>query len=181
MASSSLNPSCRRRQYLITYSQVNEQKFLARENFANVAVEEFNREDSAVKVSKWAYCRERHQHGGFHYHCEVKLTGNKIWISAKARLMENNNVVVDFRINRTFKSVHVDISVNKIITWPIVNGTLTLPKLNLHEPKHLLKTIGQLIKKDALRLHLLQMQPQRKKRLTDSELSDFIKEHKIKN
>ena len=56
MASSSLNPSCRRMQYLITYSQVDEQKFLARENFANVAVEEFNREDSAVKVSKWAYC-----------------------------------------------------------------------------------------------------------------------------
>ena len=102
MASSPLNPSCIRRQYLITYFQVDEQKFLARENFANVAVEEFNREDSAVKVSKWANCRERHQHGGFHYHCEVKLTGNKIWISAKARLMENNNVVVNFSDKQNF-------------------------------------------------------------------------------
>ena len=102
MASNPLNPSCRRRQYLITYSQVDEQKFLARENFANVAVEEFKREDSVVKFSKWAYCRERHQHEGFHYHCEVMLSGNKIWISAKTRLMENNNIVVDFSDKQNF-------------------------------------------------------------------------------
>ena len=68
---------CGRRQYLISYSQAEEQRFPTRECFANVVVEEFNMGDYAFKVSHWACCRELHQDWGFHYYCTVKLTGNK--------------------------------------------------------------------------------------------------------
>ena len=58
--------------------------------------------ETAVKVSHWACCRELHQDGGFHYHCAVKLTGNKKWISVKTRLTENHNIVVNFSDKHNF-------------------------------------------------------------------------------
>ena len=155
MTSSPLNLRCGRRQYLITYSQADEQRSSTRGSFANVVVEESNRGNSAVKVSHWACCRELHQEGGFHYHCAVKLTGNKKWISVKAQLTENHNIVVNFSDKHNFYTVHIDISGNKIITLPIFNSTLTFLKLDLHVPKNLLKAIGQLVKKDTLCLHVL--------------------------
>ena len=102
MTSSPLNPSCGRRPYLITYSQADEQRFPTRESFANIVLEEFNRRHSAVKVSHYACCRKLHQEGGFHYHCAVKLTGNKKWISVKTRLAENHNIVVNFSDKHNF-------------------------------------------------------------------------------
>ena len=100
--SSPLNPRSGRRQYLVTYSQADEENFPTRESFAKVVEEEFNRGDSAVKVSHWACCREPHQEGGFHYHCAVKLTGNKKWASVKTCLNENHNIVVHFSNTHDF-------------------------------------------------------------------------------
>ena len=78
-------------------------------------------------------------------------------------------------INITFTSVHIDISANK------VKGTLTLLKLNLHVQKNLLKAIRELVKKRRSSSACSVKIAPKKKRLTNSELSDFIKEHNIKN
>ena len=77
MTSSLLNPKCGRRQYLITYSQADEQRFPTRESFTNVVVEEFNREHSTVKVSHWACCRELQQEGVFTITVQLNLLGTK--------------------------------------------------------------------------------------------------------
>ena len=76
-----------RRQYLVTYSQVDPGKFPNRESFAAMLEEEFNARTSAVKVTHWACCREPHENDGFHYHCAIKLTGTKKWISVKHRVI----------------------------------------------------------------------------------------------
>ena len=98
MASSPLNPSCRRRQYLVTFYQADEERFPNIESFANVVVEEFNRGDFAAQVSHWACYHEFHQDGGFHYHCAVELTR----IFVKTRLTENQNIVVNFSDKHSF-------------------------------------------------------------------------------
>ena len=85
-----------RRQYLVTYSQVDPGKFPTRESFAAMLEEEFNAGTSAVKVKHWACCREPHENGGFHYHCAIKLTGTKKWISVKHRVMTKYGVVINF-------------------------------------------------------------------------------------
>ena len=54
-------------------------------------------------------------------------------------------------------------------------------KLNLHVQKNLLKAIGQLVKKKHSSPACSINTAPKKKRLTNSELSDFIKEHNIKN
>ena len=156
MTWSPLNLRCGRRQYLITYSQADEQRSSTRGSFANVVVEESNRGNSAVKVSHWACCQELHQEGGFHYHCAVKLTGNKKLISVKARLTENHNIVVNFSDEHNFYIsayrylCKQDNNVAYIQEHPNLDEARSL-----HVPKNLLKAIGQLVKKDILRLHVL--------------------------
>jgi len=58
--------------------------------------EEFDAGSSKVKVDYWAVCREPHQDGGFHYHCSVKLTGAKKWLSVKTRLHSKYGIQVHF-------------------------------------------------------------------------------------
>jgi hypothetical protein len=68
-----------------------------------VAVEnEFNAGTSKVKVDYWAVCKEPHKNGGFHYHCSVKLTGAKKWISVKTRLHSKYGVQVHFSDKHDF-------------------------------------------------------------------------------
>ena len=62
-----------RRQYLITYSQVDEEKFPSRASFGEMLQTEFNSGTSVVKAKHWPCCREPHENGGFHYHCVVKM------------------------------------------------------------------------------------------------------------
>eukprot|EP00794_Sanderia_malayensis_P010590 gene10590-11711_t len=57
---------------------------------------EFNSGNSKVKVSHWACCKEMHEAGGFHYHCCLKLTGVKKWLSVKRDITKNHNIVVNF-------------------------------------------------------------------------------------
>ena len=73
------NPRSGRRQYLITYSQADLQRFPTRESFGKMVENEFNAEKNKVKVSHWACCKEAHKENGYHYHCCVKLTGVKKW------------------------------------------------------------------------------------------------------
>lgn len=90
------NPRVGKRQYLVTYSQADAEKFPTRESFARMLEEEFNTGKSKVKVSHWACCKENHQENGFHYHCCVKLTGVKKWKSVKKNIMNKHKIVVNF-------------------------------------------------------------------------------------
>ena len=85
-----------RRQYLVTYSQLDVNKFPTRDSFANMIEREFNRGNSKVKVSHWACCREPHKEGGDHYHCAVKLTGQKKWFMVRENIKQIYDIDVDF-------------------------------------------------------------------------------------
>lgn len=61
MPKSPLNSRCGRRQYLITYSQADKERFPSRESFANVVVVEFNRVKSVFRASHRSCCRDLHQ------------------------------------------------------------------------------------------------------------------------
>lgn len=91
-----LNKLKGRRQYLVTYSQCNLEKFPTRESFGEMVEAEFNVGTSLAKVSHWACCRETHQDGGSHYHCALKLTSVKKWVSVKERIQKNHNISVHF-------------------------------------------------------------------------------------
>ena len=90
------NPRTGRRQYLITYSQADEQRFPTRESFGNMLENEFNTGNSQVKVSHWACCKETHEEHGFHYHCCLKLTGVKKWSRVKNAITKKYGIVVNF-------------------------------------------------------------------------------------
>ena len=90
------NPRSGRRQYLITYSQADLQRFPTRESFGNMVENEFNAGKSKVKVSHWACCKEAHKENGYHYHCCVKLTGVKKWSRVKDAIAKKYGIVVNF-------------------------------------------------------------------------------------
>ena len=71
-------------------------KFPTRESFANMIEREFNRGDSKVKVSHWACCREPHKEEGEHYHCAIKLNGQKKWYMVRENIKEIYDIDVDF-------------------------------------------------------------------------------------
>ena len=78
-----------RRQYSVTYSQADAEKFPTRESFGEMLETEFNRGTSQVKVSHWVCSKEEHQQSGFHYHCCLKLSGVKRWFSVKIALQKD--------------------------------------------------------------------------------------------
>jgi hypothetical protein len=92
-----------RRQYLVTYSQADLEKFPSREMFANMLEREFNMGTSAVKVSHWACCKETHKkEEGYHYHCALKLTGVKKWVAVKERIQRTYGISVHFSDSHDF-------------------------------------------------------------------------------
>ena len=84
-----MNPRVGRRQYLVTYSQADESKFSTREIFGKMSETELNASTSVVRVDYWACSREEHQNHGSYYHCALKLTGRKKWLSVKIELHKN--------------------------------------------------------------------------------------------
>ena len=63
---------------------------------------EFNTDTSVVKVDYWACFREEHHNNGFHYHCTLKLTGCKKWLSVKNRIAEKHGIQVSFSYKLNF-------------------------------------------------------------------------------
>ena len=80
------DPRDGRRQYLVTYSQADAEKFPTRESFGEMLETEFNKGTSQVKVTHLACSKEEHQQSGFHYHCCLKLSGVKKWFSVKTNI-----------------------------------------------------------------------------------------------
>ena len=55
-----------RRTYLVTYSQVDLNKFPTRQSFGEMLEEQFNAGSGKAKVNHWACCLEEHQDKGLH-------------------------------------------------------------------------------------------------------------------
>ena len=85
-STAAMNPHVGLRQYLVTYSQVYDSKFFTRESFGKMLEAEFNAGNSVVQVDYWDFYREEHQNDGFQYHCTLKITGCKKWLSVKNRI-----------------------------------------------------------------------------------------------
>ena len=62
--------------YLVTYSQVDVNKFATRESFGQAVKESFESGNSKVNVNHGACCKENHKNGGFHYHVALKISFN---------------------------------------------------------------------------------------------------------
>ena len=91
-STAAMNPHVGRRQYLVTYSQADESKFSTLESFGKILEAEFNAGTSVVKVDYWTCSREEHQNDGIHYHCALKLTGCKEWLSVKNKIADKKMV-----------------------------------------------------------------------------------------
>ena len=65
----SLNKRCTRKVYLVTYSQVDEEKCSDRERFAKMVLEAFDpKKESSMQPVQWAVSKELHSESGFYYH-----------------------------------------------------------------------------------------------------------------
>ena len=63
---------------------------------------EFNTGTTVVKVDYYACSREEHQNDGFHYHCVLKLTDCKKWLSVKNRIVEKYGIQVNINEKHNF-------------------------------------------------------------------------------
>ena len=90
----SLSKCCICKVYLVTYSQVDEEKYSNRERFAEMVLEAFDpRKENSVQPVQWAVLKEPHSESGLHYHMYVKLSNNKRWYGAKLHFLANYNKV----------------------------------------------------------------------------------------
>ena len=102
------DPSCTlsgvvgRRQYLVTYSKANLEKFPTRQSFGTMLAEQFDYGSFKVKVLYWACCLEQHTTGGVHYHCSLKLSGSKKWVQVKRRISETYGIEINFSGNHNY-------------------------------------------------------------------------------
>ena len=88
LSTATMNPCAGRRQYLANYSQDDDSKFSTQESFGKMLEAEFNAGNSLVKVDHRACSRQKHQNDSFHYHCALKLTDCKKWLSVKNGIVE---------------------------------------------------------------------------------------------
>ena len=95
-----MNPRASRGQYLVTYSQADEFSFW--ESFGKMLNAEFNAGTSVVKVDYWACSKEEPQNDSFHYHCALKLTSCKKWLSVKKIIAEKHCIQVNFSDKHNF-------------------------------------------------------------------------------
>ena len=85
-----------RRTYLVTYSQADVTKFPTRQSFGEAVAAAFNTGSGKVQVNYWACCLENHESTGQHYHISVKLSGPKRWNPVKLELSRKHNITVHF-------------------------------------------------------------------------------------
>lgn len=76
--------------YLITYSRADVLKVQSREEFGKLMAEQW---PNAVM---WTVGTEMHRHEGVHFHCALKLSSPKRWVSRRAAIKEKIGIDVDF-------------------------------------------------------------------------------------
>ena len=93
----SLNKHSIHKVYLVTYSQVEDEKGSDREKFVEMVLEAFApRKESSAQLFQWAVSKEPHSESGFHYHICVKFSNNERCCGAKRHVLANYNISVHF-------------------------------------------------------------------------------------
>lgn len=179
------DPRLGRRQYLITYSQADELKFPTRESFAKMIENEFNEGTSNSKVQFWSCSREPHKEGGFHYHCAVKLSAVKKWFAVKERITKRHGIIINFSDKHDYyiSTYRYLTKFDKSVAHS--NGHPNLTEAASPPAKRAIKqsrasatkrrssiTTGN-AKNDSV--------TKKKKRLSNSNIADFIRKHNIKS
>lgn len=85
-----------KRFYLITYSQLDPNKFPTRESFGNMLHREFDRGEAKSKVKYWSVAKETHKDGGHHYHCALLMSDVKKWVTVKRTIEQIYDIVLHF-------------------------------------------------------------------------------------
>ena len=92
-----------RKVYLITYSQVELERFPTRQSFVDAVLYSFY--DTPAEIVQWCCCQEQHANSGVHYHMAIKLDRNQRWLSSKRNLLERCGISVHFSsIHRNYYS-----------------------------------------------------------------------------
>ena len=78
----------------MTHLQTDEGKFPSQQSFGKIG--EFSSGQSAMKVTHWVCCCEKHKDSGIHFHCAIKLIKLKKWVSVKERIRQAHNIVPNF-------------------------------------------------------------------------------------
>lgn len=183
-----------KRQYLVTYSQADLQKFPTRESFGTAVRDAFNHGASKVKVQHWVCSRENHQDGGVHYHCSVKLDGVKRWYTVKNFFQQRYGVVLNFSDSHNYY-------------MSAYQYTCKSDPTPTHSPEHPdLSAVGSPRTKTCIAAYRRKRQssddqgqvccssssvaeegelptsnPKKAKRLSSIEVSDFIVKHRLYN
>jgi len=95
---SQLNARDLRSVYLITYSRANLLKVPNREAFSQMVCNAFVTQTPASPVH-WVCAKEKHQDGGVHFHCAIKLDRQQRWLSVRDYLQTSQNIQVNFSNN----------------------------------------------------------------------------------
>lgn len=80
--------------YLITYSQVNKDRFPTRMSFVEAVRQSFA--STLANVIQWCSAEEQHVSAWVHYHMVIKLDRNQRWISIERFLLESCGNSVNF-------------------------------------------------------------------------------------
>ena len=92
--------SCRN--YLLTYSQANLQKFADNKAFSNVALNTFkNSSKSKASVTQWSVSLEDHSSGGKHFFMALKLSSSCRGRAIFEYLGIENDITVNFSSNNS--------------------------------------------------------------------------------
>ena len=96
MSLSSLRPNQARTVYLITYSQAVLIKIPTSSKFAELIVNDFNKNVLYDRCEFWVSSMKKHETSGFHYLLAIKLKGVYRWLSVKENIRRNSGIVLNF-------------------------------------------------------------------------------------
>ena len=86
-----------RRTYLLTYSQVDVDKFPDCSSFSKCVLQAFQTGKSKSVVKEWACSEELHNNGGKHYHMSINLSGTRRWKPIKNEIYNKHGISVHFQ------------------------------------------------------------------------------------
>ena len=181
--SEDFNENVNRRQYLITYSKADLQKFPTRQSFGEDIVSCLNN-TGKVRVEYWAVSKEPHPNtSGFHYHMSVKLTGPKRWRPVKMKILEKLGIVVNFSDRHDcYYSAYSYVSKQDVDKYESPDHP-NLVALGSPATKKCIKAYKEKCSKRKSEESNVNnnKKSQKKKKLSAVDISDFIIEYNIKD
>ena len=182
-----LAPRATRRSYLVTYSQADLKKFPSRESFADCVVNAFNSGTGKVQVDHWACCLEEHMHtSGHHYHLCMRLSAPKRWKAVKEKICSDHGIMLHFSDKHDtyyYAYKYVCKSDKDVL---LSQNHPNLDAVGSPSTKSCVKAYRQSRKKNAASTQNTTHgqdnngKPNKIRRLSNLEVSEFLLEHNIK-